>query len=387
MRGGSAGSNGEHSASVQASVTGGAKNPNYKVNPLHKKILLLIAVMVCTGVPSLWAAEQAQAATFQIITPPAETFVNYALSADGKVMAANVGGEIYRWTAADGFVDLGAGDPLNASVGISADGTTIAATIMGSDGFSTPGRWRASTGWIDLGHLPKGCEMDGNWGSGYSLNHDGSIVVGLAWYCPGAQGFRWIEGKGIRALSHPKGASSRASAISADGSTIVGFYEHPKQGFRRAVRWTPKADLFTGVMTPGEATGVSADGSQIVGQAWDDSGAHAFYYTDAAGVISLGTVSGIPSDQSIANGVSEKGKVVGWSGDPFFGVPEAFVWNAARPTGKMRSLKKVLTQAGADIPAGIYLTTALTISADGSTIVGTWLDDFFNQGTWMVRLK
>jgi probable HAF family extracellular repeat protein len=319
---------------------------------------------------------------------PANTWVNYAISADGNVLAANVGGEIFRWTAEQGFVDLGAGDFLNSSIGISADGSTITATIVGPDGYTNPGRWKQTTGWVNLGHPTKGCVMDGNWGSGYSLNRDGSVVVGLAWYCPGAQGFRWSEAHGMAGLSHPRGASSRASAISADGSTIVGFYEHPKQGFRRAVRWTPrKADLFTGRSTPGEATAVSSNGSQIVGQAADESGIHAFYYTDAAGLISLGTVSGIPSDQSIANGISDKGKVVGWSGDPFFGGSEAFIWSAAKPTAAMRSLRKVLTWAGAEIPSDVYLTNALAISADGSTIVGTWQDVNFNQGTWMARLK
>jgi hypothetical protein len=46
-------------------------------------------------------------------------------------VAANVGGEIFRWSAEQGFVDLGAGYFLNSSVGISADGSTIAATIVG----------------------------------------------------------------------------------------------------------------------------------------------------------------------------------------------------------------------------------------------------------------
>jgi uncharacterized membrane protein len=319
---------------------------------------------------------------------PGNTWVSYAISADGNALAANVGGEIFRWTPDQGFVDLGASDPLSTSIGISADGSTIATTIAGPDGYTNPGRWRETTGWVSLGHPAKGCVMDGNWGSGYSLNRDGSVVVGLAWYCPGAQGFRWREGHGMVGLSHPPGASSRASAISADGSTIVGFYEHPKQGFRRAVRWAPsRADLFTGRTTPGEATAVSSNGSQIVGQAANESGIYAFYYTDAAGLISLGTVSGLPSDQSVANGISDKGKVVGWSGDPFFGGSEAFIWNANRPNATMRSLQKMLKSAGAQIPAGIYLTNALAISADGSTIVGTWQDVNYNQGTWMARLK
>lgn len=363
------------------------KNQISEGEQLKKLLFLLLAVCLCTSLAVASSAQQAPAATFEMLNQPANTWVNYGMSADGSVLAANVSGEIYRWTAAQGFVDLGAGDPLNSSIGISADGTTIASTIIGPDGLTNPGRWRESTGWVSLGHLAKGCSMDGNWGSGYSLNHDGSEVVGLIWYCPGAQGFRWTEGHGMVGLSHPHHGSSRASAISADGSTIVGFFEHPAQGFRRAVRWTSKTDLFTGRMTPGEATVVSSDGSQIGGQAVDATGFHAFYFTDASGLISLGTVSGIPTDESVANGLSEKGKVVGWSGDPFWGTPEAFIWNAANPTKSMRSLTKVLKSQGAQIPKGIYLTNALAISADGTTIVGTWLDNSYNQGTWMAHLK
>jgi len=327
--------------------------------------------------------------TFNVLdVPPGIPWVNYAISADGSVMAANLGGEIYRWTSGQGFVDLGAGDPLNTTIGISADGSTITATILGPDGYTNAGRWRQSSGWINLGHLRKGCEMDGNWGSGYGLNADGSTVVGLLWYCPGARGFRWSEKEGMRGLSHPPGASSRASAISADGSTIVGFYEHPQQGYRRAVRWAAgKTDLFAGRNVPGEASAVSANGSQIAGQAAVGFSPHAFYYTDAGGTIDLGTVSRIDSDQSFANAVSENGTVVGWSGDPFFGGIEAFYWNAATPKTKMRSLSKVLRKAGAKIPSNIILTTALCISADGSTIVGTWQDQNFNQGSFIARLK
>jgi uncharacterized membrane protein len=69
------------------------------------------------------------------------------------------------------------------------------------------------------------------------MDGEGSIVVGLAWYCPGAEGFRWTKQDGMGGLGHPPHGSSRATAISADGSTIVGFYEDPVQDFRRPVRW------------------------------------------------------------------------------------------------------------------------------------------------------
>jgi len=333
----------------------------------------------------------AQSVTFQYLSnPQGNTWANYSLSADGKTMAANLGGEIYLWTLAGGFTDLGTGDFLNSNIGISADGSTITSTRVGSDGLTNASLWKQGTGWIDLGIPRNGCSIDNNWSDGWSLNADGTVAVGLAWYCTGrAEGFRWTAKKGMASLGHPIDASSRATAISADGSTIVGFWESPQQGFRRAIRWAGgKRDMFAGINTPGEATALTSDGSQIVGQAWNGTTPAAFYFTDATGVISLGTLSKNPYDESIANSISDTGVVVGWSGDPFGGGIKAFIWDTKHPKANMHYLRDVLNRAGANIPSNIYLTTALTISADGSTIVGSWFDvKTFQQGTWMARFQ
>jgi uncharacterized membrane protein len=88
----------------------------------------------------------------------------------------------------------------------------------------------------------------------------------------------------MKGLSHPAGKSSRASGISADGNTIVGFSEDPIGGYRRPVRWIAgKAELFAGAHAIGEASAVSFDGSQIVGQyTTSANGIFAFYYSQPA---------------------------------------------------------------------------------------------------------
>src|ERR1700675_3406724 len=122
---------------------------------------LINAGLVCLF-SSLCLPAKAATATFQTISDPvAGTWSNYALSGDGTVMAANYGGEIYRWTAAGGFQDLGPGDPNSRSIGISRDGSTIISGYIGSDGFSRPGLWNAS-GLVDLGHPHNGCTKIGN---------------------------------------------------------------------------------------------------------------------------------------------------------------------------------------------------------------------------------
>jgi uncharacterized membrane protein len=311
---------------------------------------------------------------FQQLTSPIQSWSNYALSRNGKVMAANIGGEIFRWTSASGFVDLGLGDIFNSSIGISADGNTIVTGRTGSDGNSNPAMWQQGTGWVDLGHPAEGCVIDSSWGDGWSVSGDGSIVVGLSWYCPGAEGFQWTKEGGIVGLGHPTNASSRATTISADGSTIVGFYEDPVQGFRRPVRWiTGSTDIFLGDV-PGEAIGVSSDGSQIAGQAADSTG----------NGVSLGVLSGNKTDQSVAVGVSDNGIVIGASINSFTWASQPFIWSSKMG---LHRLQATLTRNGAIIPSGVTLTNVLAISADGSTIAGLWQDASFNQGPWIAVVR
>lgn len=336
-------------------------------------------VLLCVSASS-WAQVQ-----YQQLKSPIQSWSNYALSKDGTVMAANIGGEIFRWTSAGGFVDLGLGDTFNSSIGISGDGTTIVTGRPGRDGNSNPAMWQQATGWVDLGHPAEGCILDSSWGDAWSTNRDGSIVVGLSWYCPGAEGFEWTKQDGIVGLGHPAGASSRATAISADGSTIVGFYEDPVQGFRRPVRWISKStDLFLGDDLAGEAIALSSDGSQIVGQAADSTGnGRAFYYSPRRGLVSLGVLSGNNTDQSVAFGVSDTGVVIGASIDVFDFSSEPFLWS---PKTGLHRLQATLARNGAVIPKGVTLTNVLAISADGSTIVGLWLDAKFNQGPFLAHI-
>ena len=300
-------------------------------------------------------------------------------------MAANFGGEIFRWTAATGFVDLGLGDIFNSSIGISADGKTIVSGRLGLDGNSNPAMWQEATGWVDLGHPAEGCVLDSSWGSAWSVNRDGSVVVGLAWYCPGAEGFRWTKEDGMVGLGYPIGASSRATSISPDGNTIVGFYEDPVQGFRRPVRWiSGTTELFLGRDLPGEAIAISSNGSQIVGQAVDSTGnPRGFYYSNKSGLRSTGVLTGNTTDQSVATGVADNGLTIGASIDIVTWESKPFLWTLK--TG-LHPVQPALVRNGAVIPRGVTLTNVLAISADGSTIVGLWVDAKFNQGPWVAHL-
>jgi hypothetical protein len=107
------------------------------------------------------------------------------------------------------------------------------------------------------------------------------------------------------------------------------------------------------------------------------------FCSDNRGLLSLGTIRHSPTEQSVPNSISDNGVVVGWSGDPFGHGIEAFVWTPASGTIK---LAKALRQMGAKIPAGMTLYTAVSISADGSTIAGEYFDAQFNFGNWIAHI-
>jgi probable HAF family extracellular repeat protein len=347
--------------------------------------LLRISGLVCLCF-ALCLSASASTATFQIVQDPiTNTWSNFALSGNGDVMAANYGGEIYRWTATSGFQDLGPGDPYSSSIGISRDGSAIISGYIGSDGYSRPAIWKSS-GLTDLGHPSNGCTAVGNsWGSGYSLNANGTVAVGLAWNCQDAEAFAWTKATGNVSLGHPAGThSSRASAISANSATVVGFWEDVT-GPRRPVRWlNGKHDLFLGSKTLGEATALTSNGKNIVGQYYDvQNNGIAFLYSDSRGFTSLGTIRHGRFEQSIANGISDDGTVIGWSGDPFGHGIQAFVWT---PGHGMVLLARMLRQAGAKIPAGTTLYTAISISADETTFAGQYFDAQGHFGNWMAHI-
>jgi probable HAF family extracellular repeat protein len=160
-----------------------------------------------------------------------------------------------------------------------------------------------------------------------------------------------------------------ASGVSADGSVVVGVTWNAA-GQRRAFRWTAAAgmeDLGTLGGRESEAYGVSADGSVVVG--WADNAAgqqRAFRWTAAAGkwrafrwtaarrMQDLGTLGG---SESRALGVSADGSVVvGWAHNAA-GRMRAFRWTAAD------GMQDLGTLGGGE-------SAALGVSADGSVVVG-----------------
>jgi probable HAF family extracellular repeat protein len=154
------------------------------------------------------------------------------------------------------------------------------------------------------------------------------------------------------------GSVSVATGVSADGSVVVGVAWNAA-GQYRAFRWTAARgmqDLGTLGGDGSWASGVSADGSVVVGGAENAAGQlRAFRWTAARGMQDLGTLGG---DRSGAWGVSADGSVVLGSAQNAAGQLRAFRWTAARG---MQDLGTLPGGGGGE---------ATAVSADDSVVVG-----------------
>ena len=167
------------------------------------------------------------------------------------------------------------------------------------------------------------------------------------------------------------GYASAAGGISRDGSTIVGN-DNSFSGASVAVVWRPGQarqvlpSLQTDPRFRGDgANATNVDGSIIVGQ----SNSYAVQWIN-------GEVSALrrPNGQltlGAPRATSDDGSVIVGSfrfDDVQFGAYVAGVWTSE--TGAI-SLADYLTQNGVSVPAGVTLTDAFAVSADGRTFSGS----------------
>jgi probable HAF family extracellular repeat protein len=350
------------------------------VAPRNGRMLRLGAFLLLLAVGLVYSGTAHADSGFYVIGRPSSSTATMGLSADGSVAVGVTDGVAWRWSIDGGFQALTPPSfQYTFTAAVSADGLTVVSSLVNPDsGYNEAARWTADTDWQFLGGLPEGGAIDSQLSTGWGVSGDGSIVVGLAWLSNGrAEAFQWTDADGMVGLIGGQPSySSRASRISADGSTIVGFYG--TQSFdRRPTRWINGGapDLFLGDVL-GEATATSSDGSIIVGGAIPPDGftREAFTYSDVNGWASLGVLDPTdPFSQSFANGVSDAGTVVGWSGDPVgLGSPlTAFVWTG---DDGMASANDYLAANGVNIPSNYLISTVSCISADGTVLGGQAID-------------
>ncbi len=296
------------------------------------------------------------------------------VSDDGKVVVGSGQGEDnlpmgFYWTAASGLIATG----QRSIEAVSADGYVA----LGQSG-STATRWTEAGGLEVLGRLHPllrtfGADLsaDGSIAAGYAYDHwpqpGGGLVerrYAVTWDAEGAPSVVWQPGRGQQY------DQSQIDAITPDGDVIVGrdigmdHFEYMR--------------LSTGMMVDVDCNwirAVSDDGAVLLGcgpYKWTLDGASEFL-GDLPGGTSYGQALGMNADGSVIVGTSRTP-----NGD------EAFIWDQARG---MRNLKTVLeTEHGLNL-ADWQLYYAEAMSPDGQHIVGMARNPQGNNEAYLVTIR
>jgi probable HAF family extracellular repeat protein len=333
------------------------------------KLLNIVLAVILLAIPRAFAGSTFTATGVIDMLPT-------SMSDDGSIVVGTGSFQVPNlyYTEAGGAVVIGDGC-FNGLPSISGDGTTVLGCHKNAQGLENAAKWLGGTSWQDLGSeagaVPCGTSLSGPWG----VNQDGSLAVGLLWRaqeCHANAGF-WDLVNGGPAVALPsliEGRSTRANAVNADGSVIVGWQDQ-ETGERTAAKWVNGVEEL--ILTPdggfnGEAMAVSADGNTIVGIGYDQR--------DGAWVWHAGTGIERVHQKGVSLNlidVSDDGKTaVGFTREGANGRHErALLWRAGR--GAIL-LTKYLADTGAIVPEGWNPTVADVISADGRTIYGWGLN-------------
>lgn len=287
-------------------------------------------------------------------------------------------------------------DPLGSDLiptAISGNGGVVAGSLGGGPLADVNAFvWdRAVGNVVNIGGL-----AGGNLSYATGVSGDGSVVVGTTganFGDPYQQGWRWTGEDGFTALDDIGDdilIFGSAEDISADGSTVVGTgsvgdYDPDTDDISSGAIWpaggtTPTnlgnlpSPIITGGLLP---TAASADGSVVVGfgPGFGDDGStfanRSFRWTQAAGLVDIGSVPGRPNGSvHITDCSSDGNTLVGYSTAGGVNTWEAVVWTA--DTG-LRTLRSILVERGVVIPANIALRE--TYCNGEGTIIAGWAYD------------
>ena len=267
----------------------------------------------------------------------------------------------FRWTRDGGLDSLGVWSSARA---ISGDGTILAGIRFKS--FSQPGN---PGFWDQDNHFH---EITSSTGSVSGASFDGAHLIGTS-----SREFLWTSDGQQKTLGRLPGMSNTVPTdISGTGTVVVGVGTDPGRTWE-AWRWDAKSGMVGLGHLPGfehrsNASAVSTDGSVIVG--WsraepeeDFTPSQAFLWTADAGMMGLAPKS---IDWSAATDVSADGSIVVGSSEFRIDHREGFIWTDKKG---MRKLQGVLADdyGLGDQIRGWERIQPSAISADGNTIVGT----------------
>ncbi len=338
---------------------------------------------------------QTEAATFQGLgfLPGDHTTFARGVSADGLtaigVCQGFSGYAAFKWTSEGGMTDFGAwAGPLSEALAVSANGSTVVGSREAA-GSSRPFVWKGSS----ASSFPTGYP-----GAAEGVSADGSVAVG-SYYVQGISpwfGFRWTLGGNVVQLLNMYGSygGAKAHGVSADGQTVVGTSSTATSGspWWQATVWSgswggpSKNGVGLGKLSGtggSDALAISADGTTIVGYSGETehtAGTMAFRWTADEEMVSLGYLPG--DDRSSALAVSGDGSiVVGRSESP--GPRTAFIWDEVHG---MQDVKELLESDFSLDLSGWKLTEASGVSADGRIIVGYGTNPTGGAEAWIAEV-
>lgn len=316
---------------------------------------------------------------------PLERSAGTGISGDGSVATGysygeiiNSGHEAFGWTESLGMFTLGVLPQVQSygflsGLDASFDGSVIVGSCRTS-GVEEAFLWTQAGGMVGLGDIPGGPIFS----QAHAVTADGTIVVGFSQYANGRnEAFVWTAETGMLGIGDFGGTPiprCEAYDIAPDGSVIVGGVGGSDASVlpMKAAKWTWDGgwaflgDIPGGPVGPSRAHAVNADGSIIVGQQGPANANDAFWWTEATGPLSLGPLPSGYVDAD-ATGVSPDGSLI---------VGSAKVSNISR-------VAMIWTPFTGWVPMGSTLTNIVgihvlgtiidspSLSDDGRTIVAT----------------
>jgi uncharacterized membrane protein len=228
---------------------------------------------------------------------------------------------------------------------------------------------------VDLGQIGGATQ-----GGASAVSADGATVVGISGLT-GTIPFRWTQVGGMQLLAPSAfqdvgGSLNGVSDISGDGAVAVGSASVP--GGQWPYRWTAATGKTALLPVPvyTVTNTISGDGNVIVGYTSDG---YAARYTDATGLTLLTDL--LPARGSFAQAVSHDGQTIAgyYRNDLFQNRP--FFWTAS---SGMVDLQDFLSASGIDM-SGWDSMTVTGISADGLTLVGQGMHQLDQEG-WIATV-
>lgn len=347
----------------------------------------LLAIVFC--------AATIQSSFAQFIVKP-DFMETTGVSNDGLVVGYEAQSGPYSiWDADAGTTNLIGGMAPGLGVGgqarFSDDGNFISGTSHVVAGSEMSRYDVVANSWSPLGSF--GFAVDSSLSGGFNISGDGNTVVGNSWadtstgfYYTHAVAWNQIEGfMDLGSLFAASGRSTRANAVSGDGSVIVGWQDFNGPWKSAVWRKNPSGGYYPNEYllidtngNPndefnqlGECSAISSDGNWIGGYGDYANNNEPWIWSRPTGVINLGTL--VPGGTGYVSGINSDGTiVVGWFNGVLWGDPQVpFIWTQS---GGLQNLNTYISSVLGYSTGAVVIANANCLSANGEYIAGFGID-------------